>query len=355
MSAVEYCIQSVFPESSKLESEEAIIEIINWREVDNKTKIDYLSNQMNKINLSDVEKEFWDVALDSNVIKPTWTNIEKYASIEEITALNFTLVEFIRVNCNEISLQKTVGILSDETENNLFENLIGSDLLSIEAYKQIRNSFNRCFENYDLSSIGEERMQVLIDTKGLKFNNYNYEMVKENFPTLSASFILINKLVFLSDIEPYTFSSDVANILLNSNKLTQSEKSQIIQFISSTGFEITTILSNSISSILISSSKILVSNEFILILLKNATDQNLKFSLFVKRCVGSTYDESFVKNGLILLGGDYAIIASQRGHRRKLSPTSENKELARFLEKNRFISKQFEEEGMIKINARKQS
>jgi len=56
--------------------------------------------------------------------------------------------------------------------------------------------------------------------------------------------------------------------------------------------------------------------------------------LFVRKCIESPYDKSFVKSGLKLLGNDYALIAEQKGHKRDFSPTKENKQLAEYLESN---------------------
>jgi predicted transcriptional regulator len=94
-------------------------------------------------------------------------------------------------------------------------------------------------------------------------------------------------------------------------------------------------------------------NDFILEILKNVTNQQQKLSLLVKKCNESTYNYSFIKSGLELLGGDYALIALQQGHRRKFKATKDNKELAIYLEDNEFISSQKEKDGMIIMNAKK--
>ncbi|MDP4240605.1 MAG: hypothetical protein Q8904_14170, partial [Bacteroidota bacterium] len=109
-------------------------------------------------------------------------------------------------------------------------------------------------------------------------------------------------------------------------------------------------LSNSICSILNGKEKLTVDSNFVIELIRTASDQKQKLCLFVKKCTESTYDESFVNTGLNLLGGDYANIALQKGNSSKLTLTNEHKILAEYLERNNFISKQFEEDGMIIIN-----
>ncbi len=52
------------------------------------------------------------------------------------------------------------------------------------------------------------------------------------------------------------------------------------------------------------------------------------------------------------LGGDYALIALQKNHRRKFNQNIEHQQLAKYLKDNEFISKYSEDDGMIKINAR---
>ena len=353
LNSIEYCIDNIFPDTSIYEDEKTILEILNNEGISDEVKIKYLSKQSNKINLNDLAPNFWDVAIKSNVVKPTWENVEKYVPTEENDNINPVILVFISKNSIDLGQQKTKGSILDSNDSILFKKLIGSNILPLDDYKQIRKSFDRHFISYDLSEIGPSKMEVLINTNGLEFNIYYYDLVKEHFPNLTFSFILQNKSTFLSNIGSYTFDSNTAISLLNSNRFLLQEKLQIIQSLPLSLYNGNSTLSNSICAILNESKAIPMDNDFILNVLKNVTIQQQKLSLFVKKCNESTFNYSFIKSGLELLGGDYALIALQQGHRRRFIATKDNKELAIYLENNEFISSQKEKDGMIIMNARK--
>jgi len=353
------CIDTIFPETSTLEDDGAILEILDNEGIDNEIKSKYLSKQSNKIDLNDVVPSFWDTVIAFNVVKPTWIAIEKYFANKKDEDFAI-IVNFISKNCEELSQQKIAG----DNDGKLFIKLLGSNLLPIETYKQVRKSFSRQFVSYDLSNLDSDRIEILVNTRGVTFNNKYYELINTKFPELIITFILQNKSDFLSNINSYPLDSSAAKSLLSSNNLSLSEKLTIIQSLPSTMFEgntntptairvILNSLSNSINATLNKSSKIPVNNDFILGILASATDQEQKLKLFVRKCIESTYDRLFVKSGLELLGTDYALIAEQKGHKRNFSLTKENKQLAEYLERNGFISKQYEDKGMLRMNAKK--
>ncbi len=258
------CIENVFPDTSIFEDESTIIGILHNENIEDDIKTKYLSKQSNKVNLHEVKTIFWDIAIDSNIINPTWKNIEKYISVNVNNNLNPTIVNFISRNSHELSQQKIKGIISDTTDNRLFLELMGSNLLPIEDYEQIGKSFDQSFISTDLSSLESNRMETLITTQGVEFNEYNYELVNEHFPELSLSFTLQNKSVFLSDLTSYPLSSNIANSLLNKKELSLKEKLQIIQTLFLTMLQDNSTLSDSVCTVLNSSSKIPVNNVFIL-------------------------------------------------------------------------------------------
>lgn len=88
-------------------------------------------------------------------------------------------------------------------------------------------------------------------------------------------------------------------------------------------------------------------------IIQECTPKDLKINLINKGCTELSYDKEFITLGLKSLGGDYALIAKQAGHRRKFKYTDSNKKLMVYLEKHKFISKQYEkDDNMINVNAR---
>lgn len=352
-SNINICIGVIFSKDSIQENEDSIIEIAENNDIDDVLKKKYLLHQLHKISdLSIVSQDYWDVVIESDVIKPTWENIEKYISIETNADLSSTIISFISKNSGKLSEQKTIGLNSEPTLSKLFIQLLGSNILPIKSYRNIRKSFYSQFVSVDVSTLEQDRMELLIETNGIQFNDFYYKLIEDHFPSLTSKLLLQNKSKYLSSIALYSLKVNTAIQLLKSDGLTIREKLSIIETIPITTFEDSSILSDLICSILNQAGKLSVDKEYLIAIMNSATVKYQKLCLFIKKCNEPTYDESFVRTGLGLLGGDYAIIALQKGHRRKFSITKENKLLAGYLERNRFISKQFEEKGKIQINAK---
>lgn len=346
------CLNSIFPKSSSEENENAIIAIINNKEIDDSYKVDYLAIQKNKIDISKIEDTFWDIALKANIVKPNWQNIEKYISIEANKELNSYIIDFISKNCSELSQQKTKGAISDSTNITLFVKLIGDNKLPFDSYKLISKSFNRIFTGTDLSSLQPERLEFLIENNGIRLNDYNFKMIQNAFPTLLFKLFLFNKSEYLTNIILYSTNANTATSILKSEKLSISEKVTVIESFPTSIFDNNSTLANLICTLLNSANKIMGDLSYVIEIMSNATDQQQKLCMFVRECIASPYDFNLVKRGLISLGGNYALIALQKNHRRKFESTSENERLAMYLNEKEFISKWSEKDGMIKINAR---
>lgn len=347
------CVVDVFSPDSNQENESAIISIANNHDVNVNIKKGYLSRQINKINdLSSIDKDNWDIVIESNVIDPTWQNIEKYVSIDPDAKLSNPIISFIHTNSIKLSQQKANETITVPIAFKLYDELIGTNNLDIQNYNQIIKSFNCHFTNEDLSSLESGRIEIIIENNGMELNNKYYKLINENHPTLIPEYLFKNKSKFLSEIESYSLSSYTANTLLLSNELQLDEKITIIQTIPTKTFKDNPSLSNSICSTLYQTEKINLDNEFVLTVMKSSTNEKHKLSLFVKKCDSSPFDESFVRAGLNILGGDYANIALQSGHRRKFNITEDNVALMKFLRNNEFISNQYEVNGMIQVNSK---
>lgn len=346
------CMDFIFPESSIEENENAIILIINNKEIDDSYKVDYLARQKNKIDLSKIEETFWDIALKANIVKPNWQNIEKYISIEANKELNSNIIDYISKNSSELSQQRTKGYILDPTDSTLFIKLIGDNKLPFDSYKLISKSFNRVFGGIDLSSLQPERLEFLIENNGIRLNDYNFKMIQNTFPNLLFKLLLFNKSEYLTNIIQYSTNANTATSILKSEKLSISEKVTVIESFPTSIFDNNSTLANLICTLLNSSDKVLYDLQYMIKLMSNATDQQQKLRIFVRECIKSPYDKSIVKSGLTLLGGDYALIALQKNHRRKFNQNIEHQQLAKYLKDNEFISKYSEDDGMIKINAR---
>lgn len=348
---IECCICDIFPEESIEESEDSIIKILTNKEIEDDTKKAYLSKQINKIeNIESIEKEFWENALDYNLIRATWTNLLLYIQDKsEINSLSQSVINFVNKNAKKLSEVKIKSYHDDEFLSNLFNNLIGTNLLDISSYKLIRNSFNYCFAGYDLSGLESERYEYLIETGAVEFNATQYSIAATYFKSLISKFILRNKAQYFKGISSYPLTNETAGKLLNSEELSVSDKYTVINSLSTDGVKNNASI---IGYILLRIDLKEANKEQVLIVMAGSSKTDMKLKLFSKIYPKIAYDEQFVKSCLGYIGGEYAHIGLQKGHRPKLQISEDNTKLSEYLEKNKFISKQYEEKGMIRINCK---
>jgi hypothetical protein len=348
---IDDCLYSIFSESSINESEKAILSILKF-DIEEESKIYYLERQKNRIDLNDLSEDYWNTAILSNVVNPTWQNIEKYISIDENKNFNSIILDFISNNSTELSTQKTTKAISESTASNLFIKLIGDNVLPIDTYKKISKSFNLVFSHVDLSNLHSDRFEFLIENHFMGLNKDNFKLTQEKFPGLLFKLLSYNISEYLLNIHEYSTNAITVFSILQSDRLNSLEKIKIIETVPSSFYDNNSKLANLTCSLLNSANKVLGNFSYVIQLMRNATDEFQKLSIFIRECIESKYDNNFVKLGLILLKGDYEKIALQSGHSRKFADTKENRTLAEYLEKNRFISSITIKDGKIKMNAR---
>ena len=114
-----------FSPTSKDESIESIIYILNSEDIVADKKISYLNNQKEHLSSFDgIHETSWDIAIKSFVMQPTWNNVDAYYSPKG--ELTDNLIKFIEHYHNELEEK-----CKDEvtTKQILFEGLLCSNIL----------------------------------------------------------------------------------------------------------------------------------------------------------------------------------------------------------------------------------
>ena len=329
---------SCFPETSSEEVETSLLLILKLAPIDDTSKA-YLSKQSKKINdLSEIQENYRKImALESNIVDPTWTNITCFISTEEDNINNTILSAFIDTNIDALA-NSDHSTIQDEIAQNLFTHFIECNILSFPAYKKFRDCFDTILTNTDLTNVDEERISFLVETRCIMFNSYYYDFIKNQHPQLLASFIINNKEVYIDNVSNYPIDSTVTIKLLKSRVFRDDEIAQII-FSLPAEMEITSYLAILICK-LFAAGKIDVIGEQEEKLKKYI---NMSCSIYVKISAMAHYfngwnvRDDLVKELLCTLGGNYSIIASQKGKRPKLEKTNNNKLLLESLMKKKYI------------------
>lgn len=329
---------SCFPETSSEEEETSLLLILNLAPIDDISKA-YLSKQSNKIkDLSEIQENDRKImALESNIVDPTWTNITCFISTEEDNINNTILSAFIDTNINALA-NSDYSTLQDEIAQNLFTHFIECNILSFPAYKKFRDCFDIILTNTDLTNVDEERISFLVETRCIMLNSYYYDFVKNQHPQLLASFIINNKEIYIDNLSNYPIDSTVATKLLKSRVFRDDEIAQII-FSFPAEMEITSYLANLICN-LFAAGKIDVigeQEEKLKQYIDMSSSISVKISAMAHYFNGWNVSDDLVKELLCTLGGNYSIIASQKGKRPKLEKTNNIKLLLESLMKRKYI------------------
>ena len=343
-----------FPDSSKEETEENLLYIVNTCQVNDKTK-KYLTKQMDKIEkLSDIpDNEKKNMAISTNVIKPRWKNVEEFVNAEDNNINREEFVQYIEMNIDELCSEKATSVLSEKTRSRLFIHFVGTNILSYASYKKFRNSFWRIFTEYDLTGLESKRMSYLIETKGIKFNVYYYKFVCEKYPQLISTFVINNKADYLKDLSLYPLSSDTAEGLLKASSFKKDEKAQVVYSLPD-NFSVSTSLANYICQFFVSGNldKLRERKDAFINYLSASDNIELKVKAFMYYVDHQDINDIFIKEALKSMGAEYAEIAMQKGLRPKISKGYYNKELILYLLNRKFISTYKEEEKYYQINTR---
>ena len=340
-----------FPESSVEESEEMLLFIVNNYEINDPIEV-YLNKQRNKIAdinaISDNEKK--KMALKTNIVVPNWENVEKYINTDSDNINSEELLGFISTNVDDLSKQDT-SVLSEEVGEAVIVHFLGSNVLDVVVYEKIRWAFPLCFKNQDLSTLESDRMALLIESRGVVFNNYYYNHILNHFPSLLLQFIYEHEKDFLDSLGSYYIPSNVAIWLLKDTSIKKKDRVSIIYALPD-DIEQSADLAALICGYYRDGDLDDIGADRIqryISWLDNVEDKIKTFVCFAEK---ENSDDETIKSFFNGLGGPYREIADQKGLRPKLSMNDCHLKLLEFLKQRRFISSYSEHNGYYQVNTR---
>lgn len=206
------------------DTELAILEILNTESLDESLKESYIKllrenqiNDISKVESSELQTLLFAqcvaICNEKNIFeyfitcgkKLNKTLIDFLEKAEDLVALNFK--PYKRDDTTDVVEEMTKAFLMDE-------------MLSEEKYWQMISVLPR-FEELDISTITESRMQILIKQQYIKFTDENLETLRNTFPALVPDYIELN---FDSYIGSEEIPEDIMLDILASTKLSNEKK-----------------------------------------------------------------------------------------------------------------------------------
>ncbi len=337
-----------FSANCKDESVENILYILNHEDLKPEQKISYLKGQENLLDdFTDVNDEFWDIAIKSQIITPTWENVNSYFNKEG--GATDELICYIEHYCSELEDECADDI---ESKGTLFKELLGTNKLGIDAYKSICKAFDNVFDGFKgVNQLEQERLYILLDDNKIAFSEANIVIMQEM--AIYPDYLIHYHNEFLNNMGYiYNIGVNDALTLLNSEKFSLQEKRRIVGILSPKVITGTKIIADKIIEILLSANDILIGQDLLSELLSMAENENNKVAIASQMLSNYKYNNDGISSLLSILGGKFAVIAERRKHP-VIENNAENVALLSRLENIGFISSKTPEKDGLRVHPKR--
>lgn len=337
-----------FSTKCKDESVENILFILNNEGIKPEEKTPYLDGQANLLDgFTEVNEDCWSIAINSKIITPTWENIDCY--FNKNGGITDELLSYIEHYYPKLEEECSDDI---ESKGTLFNVLLGSSKLSLNAYRSISKAFNNKFDGFKkLGQLDRERLLVLLADDKIAFTEANIEILQEM--SIYSNYLIYYHKDFLNNLE-YVYHIDVddALTLLDSDEFTLQEKRKIIGILSPKVMAGSQVLADKIIAILLAANDILVGQDALNGVLTIAENEKNKVIIANQMLFNYSYNNDGISSLLSLLGGKFTEIAERRKHP-VIENNAENNALLSRLEDLDFISSKTPEKDGLRVHPKR--
>lgn len=298
-----------FSSTSKDESNESIIYILNSESVDADKKIPYLNGQKELLSsFEGVNETSWEIAIKSFVIQPTWSNIDAYYNKKG--SLTDDLIQFVEHYHQELEEKCQDEVASKQI---LFEGLLCSNVLSIESFRSVCIAFDLQFNNHKpLAKLERERLELLLENEKIAFSEANTSILMNT--NIYSEYLIHFSKEFIDTLDAsYQLDEETVLTLLNSNRFTIQEKRQIID-VTDEDILLSSSLTDKVIELLLNSNNISLDEHILIGLLQSSTNLHNKLLLVCRMLKVNQYSMEDISSLLATLGGKYVEIAERRKH-----------------------------------------
>lgn len=339
-----------FSSTSKDESNESIIYILNSESVDADKKIPYLNGQKELLSsFEGVNETSWEIAIKSFVIQPTWSNIDAYYNKKG--SLTDDLIQYIEHYHCRLEEQCPDDVVSKQV---LFERLLGSNILNIESFCSVCMAFDLKFNNHkSLVDVERDRLMKLLENEKIAFSEANTSILMNT--NIYSEYLIHYSKEFMDTLDTsYQLDEDTVLTLLNSNSFTIQEKRRIID-VTDEDILLSSYLADKVIELLLDSNNISLDEHILKGLLQSSTNHRNKLLLVCRMLKVNQYSMEEISSLLVTLGAKYVEIAERRKHP-VIDNNEDNVALLNQLKSLHFISSTSLEKEGIRVNpTRKQN
>ena len=140
------------------------------------------------------------------------------------------LVDFINQDPNFVLNRDIFVQLDKEVQEDFFEKIVSEYNLNLTIYKSMLASMQWYYDDFDVTGLLDDRLEILIDLNVIKFNANNLKFIREKYPSMKNYSISRNIEKYL-EIEEDVHDETELNDLLQYEEIDDSYKLQIIDIL----------------------------------------------------------------------------------------------------------------------------
>lgn len=322
-----------FEFSTKKESAEGILIILNSDSINIEKKEKYLFGQHNKIkSFGDIHDDMCRNALNWDLIQLSWANILWY--YKHKSGISEELINYTRRNVTELSQLKCNLDFPDEY--NLFSEFIGTEILDNDTYFKLIDCFSCTFKDnhLEIADLSVPKLKLLIEKNKLHFNEEMLAIINET--DVLAEYLIYHSTEFLTHLNyTYNLNANSVETLLNFS----FSSNDICRILSIVPRDVLLNTKNIADKSIISLLKhtIELDEAVILYFIKNAINKELALKYAINVIRNYSFEENQISTILCSLKDDYAEIAN-KSRRPRIKVSALNTELLYLLQERRYIS-----------------
>lgn len=209
---------------------EAIVNIINSKEISIENKENIIKRQTTKIqDISIVNEDIWNIILKNNKLLENWDNIITYYQDKKITT---ELIDYINYNFTELSKQEIDSGKKYERDvyDNFYQELVLEDKINEDIIKCLEFVLPVEILEQKLST---NRIKSIIQQDKLAIDESAYELIRLNYSELLIVFIENNIEFFIEKQNDLEYDEEETKQILMSDSITNEHKLYIINCLNS--------------------------------------------------------------------------------------------------------------------------
>lgn len=335
------------------ETEKTIVDLLNNNRIEDELKEKIIRKQENKI--SDINfissQELWSLLFKYNLLLPTWNNVLHYYIYRE-NNIDSVLIDYLNVKnyYTALSTSKINNVKDfdkDTTLESFNKELMLCAGINNDAYNYLIKSI--WFINYpilNIQNLNSQKIDLMIKFDKFKFNQNNFNSLKEYFP--SQHIVFLEKYIeeFIKNNSDFSIDSDDITKLLESKNISDKHKKEIIELM-----DYDLISTPKIAKLIYSNidKTIIRSYSYIKNMISQLESTESKVNLLVEQ-ESELNDEELIEM-LELMPDEYCKIAKLDGKQTVVSDKDYNKKFIKLLHSRNFITfdKPEEKKGKIRL------